>query len=273
MLCRYLGIICSPMFVFKGKTLLPNILHGDARVFPAAIWVLWDGQVFSKFNEWIQGSLFPLDRRRKSNKITTTSSNEEKQKIQYQQTRQWTAQKVRRFWMRLCFYLFKQKLPPICVFFGRNMKNLREKSKKTPMKKQTHTPAREYETSRYAVWTTLPRKLSPMVSREGRRMTLRPSKVRNVLKKHNTAFVVLESETYAEAVLRNNVPIPAEVEAQRFNQRPRDPIKDILVSLLLTAFSSSSVSSSKQWLLVQGFHSRPPLLWRRITTRDTNYDR
>ncbi len=53
------------------------------------------------------------------------------------------------------------------------------------------------------------------------------SKVRNVLKKHNTAFVVLESETYAEAVLRNNVPIPAEVEAQRFNQRPRDPIKAV----------------------------------------------
>ncbi len=53
------------------------------------------------------------------------------------------------------------------------------------------------------------------------------SKVRNVLKKHNTAFVVLESETYAEAVLRNNVPIPAEVEAQRINQRPRDPIKAV----------------------------------------------
>ncbi len=53
-----------------------------------------------------------------------------------------------------------------------------------------------------------------------------------MLKKHNTAFVVLESETYAEAVLRNNVPSPAAVEAQRFNQRPRDPIK--VVSKRLT---------------------------------------
>ena len=186
------------------------------------------------------------------------------------------------------------------------------------MKKQTHTPAREYETSRYAVWTTLPRGTTPS-SKEviitgrcddlpksalarkigvdsGDRLTrvqvikkgpnrfvawvtvvsdniypfvdffnsskkmsgcraalkhstdcakkvvlhgvkgrseddikamLGASKVRNVLKKHNTAFVVLESETYAEAVLRNNVPIPAEVEAQRFNQRPRDPIKAV----------------------------------------------
>ncbi len=29
------------------------------------------------------------------------------------------------------------------------------------MKKQTHIPAREYETSRYAVWTTLPRGATP----------------------------------------------------------------------------------------------------------------
>ena len=28
-------------------------------------------------------------------------------------------------------------------------------------------------------------------------------KVKNVLKKHNTAFVVMETETYAEALLRN----------------------------------------------------------------------
>ncbi len=80
------------------------------------------------------------------------------------------------------------------------------------------------------------------------------SKVRNVLKKHNSAFVVLESETYAEAVLRNNVPIPVEVEAQRFNQRPRDPIKAVSKRLtkmykeLLTVVTdlSRQVSELKQ---------------------------
>ncbi len=90
------------------------------------------------------------------------------------------------------------------------------------------------------------------------------SKVRNVLKKHNTAFVVLESETYAEAVLRNNVPIPAEVEAQRFNQRPRDPIKAVSKRLtkmykeLLAVVTdlSRQVSELKQAMTtgVQGFH-------------------
>ncbi len=44
---------------------------------------------------------------------------------------------------------------------------------------------------------------------------LRVSKARNVLKKHNTSFVVLESVRNVEAVLPNNVPIPVEVEAQR----------------------------------------------------------
>ncbi len=34
-----------------------------------------------------------------------------------------------------------------------------------------------------------------------------------------TAFIVLESETYDEAILRNTVPIPVEVKAQNSNQR------------------------------------------------------
>ena len=49
----------------------------------------------------------------------------------------------------------------------------------------------------------------------------------NVLKKHDTAFVVMESETYAEALLRNVQSMPVEVEAKRFLPRPRDPVKAV----------------------------------------------
>ena len=53
------------------------------------------------------------------------------------------------------------------------------------------------------------------------------TKVKNVLKKHNTAFVVMESETYAEALLRNVQAMPVELEAKRFLPRPRDPVKAV----------------------------------------------